>query len=91
MLDPSVNSIAYATILRIRIAAAVDKKTTVPDVVKPGGSLWNKLVLFLESFDPIQMRYAGAEWRKLLEYVEQIARAMQTVCWTIWDISYGIR
>ena len=48
--------------------------------LRPGGSLWNKLVLFLESFDPVQMRYAGHEWRKLIDYVEQIARATGTVC-----------
>jgi COP9 signalosome complex subunit 3 len=74
-----VNSIAYAFALRHRIAAITDKKT-LPDSVKPGGSLWNKLVLFLETFDPIQMRYAGHEWKKVVDYVEPIARAAGSVC-----------
>ncbi|KAJ4346978.1 uncharacterized protein N0V89_010911 [Didymosphaeria variabile] len=71
VLDPTTNAIAYAYTLRHRIEAAI-KQT--PDQVRPGGSLWNKLVLFLESFDPIQMRYAGEQWRKLVDYVEVAAR-----------------
>ncbi|KAJ4383205.1 hypothetical protein N0V86_001249 [Didymella sp. IMI 355093] len=72
ILNPAVNSIAYAFTLRHRISAAVDKKST--DVVQPGGALWNKLVLFLETFDPVQMRYAGQEYKKLVDYVEPLAR-----------------
>lgn len=79
MLNPSANSIAYAFALRHRIAAVVEKRN-VPDILKPGGTLWNRLVLFLENFDPVQMRYAGHEWRKLVDYVEQIARVMGSVC-----------
>ncbi|KAF2027902.1 hypothetical protein EK21DRAFT_114390 [Setomelanomma holmii] len=74
VLNPSVNSIAYAFALRHRITALADKRS-IPDTLKPGGATWNKLVLFLETFDPVQMRYAGQEWRKLVDYVEQIARA----------------
>lgn len=36
-------------------------------------------MLFLETFDPVQMRYAGAEWKKLVDLVEQIARAVGSV------------
>ncbi|KAL1644300.1 hypothetical protein SLS61_008903 [Didymella pomorum] len=71
ILNPSVNSIAYAFALRHRISAAVDKQSS--DAV-PGGALWNKLVLFLETFDPVQMRYAGQEYRKLVDYAESLAR-----------------
>jgi COP9 signalosome complex subunit 3 len=77
VLDPTTNSIAYAVTLRIRIGAAIERKSL--DQLRPGNLLWNKLVLFLESFDPVQMRYAGHEWRKLIDYVEQIARATGTV------------
>ncbi|KAF2819768.1 hypothetical protein CC86DRAFT_412689 [Ophiobolus disseminans] len=75
VLDPTTNSIAYAFALRHRIAGIVEKRN-VPDTLKPGGALWNKLVKFLEEFDSVQMRYAGHEWRKLVDYVEQIARVM---------------
>ena len=42
--------------------------------------MWNALVLFLESFDAVQMRYAGDQWRKLVDYVEQMARGANAVC-----------
>lgn len=79
VLSPSANSIAYAFVLRHRIHPLIDKRN-LADTVKPGGALWNKLVLFLESFDPVQMRYAGPEWRKLVDAVELIARELGSVC-----------
>ncbi|KAF1930280.1 uncharacterized protein M421DRAFT_369933 [Didymella exigua CBS 183.55] len=72
ILNPAVNSIAYAFALRHRISAAMDKKSS--DTVQPGGALWNQLVLFLETFDPVQLRYAGQEYKKLVDYVEPLAR-----------------
>ncbi len=77
-MDPTTNSIAYAVVLRHRIHAAIEKKDL--DNVVPGRSLWNRLIVFLETFDPVQMRYAGAEWRKLMCYVELIARQLDAVC-----------
>lgn len=77
VLDPTVNSIAYAFALRVRIHAAIEKNNTTS--LEPRKPLWDKLVLFLESFDPVQMRYAGFEYRRLVEYVEQIARGSGSV------------
>lgn len=48
-------------------------------MLKPGGTLWNSLVLFLETADPVQLRYVGNEWRALVEYTEQIASAFGSV------------
>ena len=76
MLNPTTNAIAYAYTLRHRIEAAHKKST---DQLQPGSPLWNALVLFLESFDPVQMRYAGDQWRKLVDYIEQIARNANAV------------
>lgn len=76
VLNPTTNAIAYAYTLRHRIEAAHKKS---PDQLQPGTPLWNALVLFLESFDPIQMRYAGDQWRKLVDYVELIARTANAV------------
>lgn len=78
MLNPAVNSIAYAFALRHRISAVVDKKPA-SEAVQPGGTLWNKLVLFLETFDAVQMRYAGQEYKKLVEVVERLARNAASV------------
>jgi COP9 signalosome complex subunit 3 len=77
VLDPTANSMAYAVTLRIRISAAMERKSM--EQLQPGNRLWNKLVRFLENFDSVQMRYAGHEWRKLVDYVEQMARVAGTV------------
>jgi hypothetical protein len=37
------------------------------------------MVLFLETFDPVQLRYAGKEWRMLVEYTETMARTSGSV------------
>lgn len=78
ILNPAVNSIAYAFALRHRISAILEKRN-VPDTLQPGGTLWNQLVLFLETADPIQLRYVGKEWRYLVEQTEAIARACDSV------------
>lgn len=44
--------------------------------MRPGGRLWSKALLFLKTFDPVQVRYAGQEWRRL---VELVAKAAETV------------
>lgn len=78
VLDPSVNTIAYAYVLRHRIGALLERRS-VPDSLKPGGTLWDRLVLFLETADAVQLRYVGAEWKRLVEFTEQIARAAGSV------------
>jgi hypothetical protein len=54
---------------------AFQKKTnqTIPEDVYPGKSLWSKALLFLRVFDPIQVRYAGHEWRGVIELVAKAA------------------
>lgn len=37
-------------------------------------------MLFLETADPIQLRYVGKEWKNLVEYTEEIARGCGSVC-----------
>ena len=56
-------------------------KNILPDDVLPGGYSWGWAVLFLQEFDPIQMRYAGQEWRDLVHVVSQAALAVSKVGW----------
>ncbi|KAL1866925.1 hypothetical protein Plec18167_008857 [Paecilomyces lecythidis] len=51
-------------------------KETIPQDVRPGGTLWLKALQFLEAFDPVQIRYTGHEWRRLLELVAKAAEAV---------------
>lgn len=47
--------------------------------LSPGGRLWTKALLFLNTFDPVQVRYAGYEWRKVVEYVATAAQTANKV------------
>jgi hypothetical protein len=40
-------------------------------------------VFFLETFDPIQMRYAGHEYKRLVDYVELLARDAGSVRYVV--------
>lgn len=53
----------------------------MPENLRLGGYLWSKAVLFLRQFDPIQVRYAGHEWRQLVELVVQGAEAASKARW----------
>lgn len=81
-LDPSENTLPYLKILISLINAHAEELKsvkTIPDAFHPGRPLWNSLVLFLERFDPVQVRYAGNEWRKIVEFVDSVAGILQQV------------
>ena len=82
LLNPSVNTIAYIFTLQARIALAGDNPQTprhIPEPHKPGGAIWNKITLLLETADPVQLRYVGTEWRRLVGYIETVARVIGSV------------
>lgn len=82
ILNPAVNTIPYLYVLVHQFSVKVDQATialNVTEECRPTGALWLKLINFLNVFDPIQIRYAGAEWRKAVEYVDKIVRLMDTV------------
>ena len=64
LLDPSVNSLSYLFALLRNIDAAVKDPQRL-DALIPLAAI------FLTSFDPIQVRYAGEQWRMLWETVCQ--------------------
>ncbi|KAH0565889.1 hypothetical protein GP486_000719 [Trichoglossum hirsutum] len=80
ILDPSINSLPYLFTLLAHIQASQDRRSGLsgrePPPYHPRGPLWSKTVEFLTKFDPRQVRYAGAEWRRLVELVEEIARSI---------------
>ena len=59
MFDPSINSIPYLYTLLAYVQA--------PNELMPGSRIWENASKFLHSFDPIQIRYAGHEWRRLMD------------------------
>lgn len=72
--DPASDSITYLFLLRIQIQALQEaSRDTLPDL-SPSGAVWLRAKRYLEIFDSVQVRYAGLEWRQLVEF---IARAAQ--------------
>lgn len=68
VINPAVNTVPYAFILLAHIAG-INKKRGV-DI----DSLWDKLVAFLEVFDPRQVRYLGQELDHILKTVVSLAQ-----------------
>ncbi|KAL8765421.1 MAG: hypothetical protein Q9209_007489 [Squamulea sp. 1 TL-2023] len=69
ILDPSINTLPFLYVLLANLGAGKQKATTV------GNPLWLKSVEFLHRFDPVQVRYVGTEFRRLIMYVKDIALA----------------
>ena len=65
ILDPSVNTLPYLFSLLAQIGALNGKS----NCLNPGATQWQKALYFLERFDPIQIRYAGIEIRRLFDIV----------------------
>ncbi|KAL4877932.1 hypothetical protein BJY04DRAFT_122138 [Aspergillus karnatakaensis] len=76
-INPAIHSVSFLYLLRFEIHQ-VQKRTkrNTPDDLLPGGTLWKQAVRFLRSFDPVQVRYAGHEWRQLVELVASAADAV---------------
>lgn len=76
VLDPTVNSIAYLTVLSARLKAYAGNSSISDFIVPINCHEWNRIVFFLNKFDPVQIRYVGHDLRNLLEclYTSAIAR-----------------
>jgi len=66
LIDPSINSLAYMTTFNRQIVAA-GKDTRRQEALTSSYA-----IPFLHQFDPIQVRYAGEEWRHLWEKVAEV-------------------
>lgn len=78
-----MNSLSYLFLLLSKIESACGKSfksaKSIPESVKSGSALSAQIDLFLRNFDPVQVRYSGAEWRRLIEHVAQVASATEQV------------
>lgn len=62
--------------LRVQIQKAQELNADAfPADIQPSGNLWGYAAHFLTSFDGLQVRYAGREWRLLVELVGQASQA----------------
>ncbi|KAL1954926.1 hypothetical protein VTO42DRAFT_426 [Malbranchea cinnamomea] len=76
-LDPGEQSLTYLSFLvgHYQMRQTGDPRS-FPETLQPGGDIWSKAVLFLKTFDSIQIRYAGHE---LVFLVDMIAAAAESV------------
>ncbi|KAE8412035.1 hypothetical protein BDV36DRAFT_272592 [Aspergillus pseudocaelatus] len=76
-LDPYLHTLSYLSIFLLKIQSLQgSNKGRLPEQIYPGRELWLKAIRFLRSFDPFQIRYAGHEWRQLVQLVVQAAQAV---------------
>lgn len=74
--DPGRDSVAFLFLLRLQIQTLQEtSRGALPRDLLPVGGLWSRAVRYLEVFDPVQIRYAGQEFRQLLEFVGQASEA----------------
>ncbi|EPS29113.1 COP9 signalosome complex subunit 3 [Penicillium oxalicum] len=75
-IDPAADSLLYLFLLRFQIRI-LQKETRqpLPAALLPMGEIWPRIVSYLGSFDSVQSRYVGEEWRQLVELVAHIAQA----------------
>ncbi|KAG0156536.1 hypothetical protein PDIDSM_3717 [Penicillium digitatum] len=75
-LDPEIDSIPYLFVLQVQIRKAQELNSdSFPEDLRPSGRLWACAARFLASFNTVQVRYAGQEWRLLVELVGQASQA----------------
>lgn len=74
-LDPALDTLPYLYTLHAQLQITLQKTTKgIPPTLLPGGGLFERLSVFLRSFDPIEVRYAGHQWRFAMEVLADIAQ-----------------
>lgn len=81
IINPALNSIPYAFALLARVNEVQSALKSVQNNTPPVDllPLWEKIVLFLENFDPRQVRYLGAETLEIITIVAALARHLGQV------------
>lgn len=74
-LDPALDTLPFLYTLHAQVQLMVQKPTkTVLPALLPGGGLFERLSVFLRSFDPVEVRYAGPQWRFVMDTLADIAQ-----------------
>lgn len=78
--DPTSDSITYLFLLRLQIQTLQEAShESLHQELLPSGPVWLRAARYLELFDSVQVRYAGLEWRQLVEFVGRAAQAASQV------------
>ncbi|KAL8950474.1 MAG: hypothetical protein Q9222_003489 [Ikaeria aurantiellina] len=84
IIDPSINSLPFLYTLLAHFNAGKQKGIPV------GGPLWSKALEFFERFDPVQIRYVGTEFRRLIIVIRDLAVSARTAISAIKPIRSAI-
>lgn len=81
IINPALNSIPYAFALLARINDVQNLQKSAQNNTPPVDlmPLWEKIVHFLENFDPRQVRYIGSETLEIITVVAALARHLGQV------------
>ena len=82
ILDPSINTLPYLYVLIAHINSTQNGKQAAgskDSALLPGGRLWKPMLQFMEYFDPIQIRYGGNEFKRLISAIENAAEQAELV------------
>ncbi|KMP08521.1 hypothetical protein CIRG_08202 [Coccidioides immitis RMSCC 2394] len=91
ILEPAKQSLAYLFLLLAHYQEwRPTDKQALPDNIRPGGGIWCKTVAFLHTFDPVQVRYAGLEFNRIVEYVANAGEFSSQPCAVVKPIQQAI-
>jgi hypothetical protein len=77
--DPGIEYLILLTDCLLTVNKALKAQKGSSAVAAPGGYGWTKVVNYLATFDPIEARYAGRDWRYLVELIMGEAQRKSTV------------
>lgn len=72
LLDPALDTLPYLFILNSQLDKSFGKSKGLNDNLRLGGRLYQKLATFLTHFNPVEVRYAGAAWRQIVDTLASI-------------------
>ncbi|OAX83819.1 hypothetical protein ACJ72_01820 [Emergomyces africanus] len=91
LLDPGRQTLGYLFVLLSHYQVSQENtKESFPTAWLPGGQIWLKSVALLKMFDPLQIRYAGQEWRGLVEMVAKSSKIASRPLLAVYPLKYAI-
>lgn len=67
VLDPGLDTLPYLYALNARLDQSSGKTNGLDENAQLGGPLYQNIARFLTLFDPVEVRYAGGLWRRVLD------------------------
>ncbi|PGH21601.1 hypothetical protein AJ80_03034 [Polytolypa hystricis UAMH7299] len=90
-LDPAQHSLSYLFVLLAHFHDSQQAtKKSFPDTFQAGSELWSQSMALLKKFDPIQVRYAGHEFKELISIAARSAEIASRPLLAVYPIREAI-